>query len=234
MDKKQQNFFQNVSDTYGDFVRERGSKEELRQRIEPRMGTWVLDIGNGGIRDFFSPATKRYIAVDFSLSMLRKGSKKMEKVCADASALPFKKEMFDTIFYRSMLHHLTGEKPDELDVHVKQALREGYPLLEEKGNVIVVEPCISRRLEKIERVCYFLSKIFFRIIRQPGVFLFSIEHLRKVLRESGYGQISETSMTRPRGNRWRLVSPVIGLPRLKVPFALLPVHQVVFEAKKHD
>jgi hypothetical protein len=116
---------------------------------------------------------------------------------------------------------------------VKQGLVEGYHLLEEKGNIMVVEPCISQRLEKIERVCYFLIKIFCRIIHQPEVLLFSAQRLRKMLKDSGYVQISEESILLG-GSQWHLVSPVIGLPRLKVPFGLLPVRQVVLEAKRHD
>lgn len=197
MDKEQQTFFQKVSDDYGDFIKARASKEELRRRIEPRMGGRVLDIGNGGIRDFFSPMTQQYIGLDFSLSMLRKGNQGGEKVCGDALALPFKKEIFDTLFYRSMLHHLARKKVNETEVRVKQALVEGYHLLEEKGNIMVVEPCISQGLEKIERVCYFLIKIFCRIIHQPEVLLFSAKRLRKMLKDSGYGQISEESIPPP-------------------------------------
>jgi hypothetical protein len=109
-------------------------------------------------------------------------------------ALPFKKEIFDTLFYRSILHHLAWEKVNETEVQVKQGLVEGYHLLEEKGNIIVIEPCISQRLEKIERVCYFLIKIFCQIIHQPEVLLFSAQRLRKMLKDSGYVQISEESI----------------------------------------
>lgn len=97
---------------------------------------------------------------------------------------------------------------------------------------MVVEPCISKGLERIEKMLYFLIKIFCKIIRQPEVLLFSAQRLREMLKKSGYGEISEERIQSPEGGRWRLVSPVIGLPRLKVPFALLPVCQVVFEAKK--
>jgi hypothetical protein len=63
--------------------------------------------------------------------------------------------------------------------------------LEGKGNIMVVEPCLSEWLEKIERVCYFLIRIFCRIIHQPEVLLFSAKRLKKMLQDSGYGQISE-------------------------------------------
>jgi hypothetical protein len=67
MKRPQQDFFQEASTSYSDFIKARGSKEELRPWIEMRMGRRVLDIGNGGIRDFFSPATEQYVGLDFSL-----------------------------------------------------------------------------------------------------------------------------------------------------------------------
>jgi ubiquinone/menaquinone biosynthesis C-methylase UbiE len=231
MKRSQQSFFQDVSTSYGDFIKARGSKEELRPWIETRMGRRVLDIGNGGIRDFISPVTQQYVGLDFSLSMLKQGGEGIEKVCGDALCLPFKRETFDTLFYRSMLHHLTEGGSGETEARVKQVLTESLRLLKKGGNVIIVEPCISPWLERLEKIFHFFVRIFFRVIQQPEVFIFSAEHLKKVLEESVFGEIFVRKVGIA-GSRWRWVSPVIGLPKLKVPLALLPVNQVVLEAKK--
>jgi len=231
MKRSQQDFFQEASTSYSDFIKTRGSKEELRPWIEMRMGRRVLDIGNGGIRDFFSPATEQYVGLDFSLSMLRQGGERIEKVCGDALFLPFKKGIFDTLFYRSMLHHLAGGRDGEVEAEVKRALTEGLRLLKEQGHVIIVEPCISPWLERLERILHFFLKIFFRMIQQPEAFIFSAERLQKVLEELVFGEIFVRKV-RVSGSRWRWVSPVIGLPKLKVPLALLPVNQVILEAQK--
>jgi len=226
----QQYFFQNVSTSYGDFIKARGSKEELRQWIETRMGRRVLDIGNGGIRDFISPVTQQYVGLDFSLSMLKQGDEGIEKVCGNALCPPFKKGIFDTLFYRSMLHHLAEGGRGKTEVRVKRALTEGLRLLKKKGNVIIVEPCISQWLERLERILHFFITIFFRVIKQPEVFIFSAEHLKKVLEESVIGEIFVRKVG-VSGSRWSWVSPVIGLPKLKVPLAILPVTQVILEVK---
>ena len=231
MKRSQQGFFQEASAGYSDFIKARGSKEELRSWIEMRMGRRVLDIGNGGIRDFFSPATEQYVGLDFSFSMLRLGGEGIEKVCGDALFLPFKKGIFDTLFYRSMLHHLAGVGDGEVEAEVKRALTEGLRLLKEQGNVIVVEPCIPPWLERVERILHFFLKIFFKMIQQPEAFIFSAERLQKVLEELVFGKIF-VKKVKVAGSRWRWVSPVIGLPKLKVPLALLPVNQVILEATK--
>jgi len=231
MKRSQQDFFQEASTNYSDFIKARGSKEELRPWIEMRMGRRVLDIGNGGIRDFFSPATEQYVGLDFSLSMLKQGDEKIEKVCGDALFLPFKKGMFDTLFYRSMLHHLAGGGSRKIEAEVKRALTEGLRILKGQGHVIIVEPCISTWLEGLERILHFVLRIFFRMIRQPEAFIFSSERLQKVLEELAFGEIFVKKVG-VSGNRWRWVSPVIGLPNLKVPLALLPVNQVILEARK--
>jgi len=230
MKRSQQDFFENISTSYGDFIKARGSKEELRQWIETRMGRRVLDIGNGGIRDFISPVTQQYVGLDFSLSMLKQGDEGIEKVCGDALCLPFKKGIFDTLFYRSMLHHLAEGGGGENEARVKQALIEGLRLLKKKGNVIIVEPCISVWLERLEKILYFFVRIFFRVIQQPEVFIFSLEHLKKILEDFTFGEIFVRKV-RVAGSLWRWVSPVIGLPKLKVPLVLLPVNQLILEVK---
>jgi len=228
---KHKDFFEQVSKKYGDIIKARGSKEELGQWIKPRMGPKVLDIGCGGVRDFVSPNTQQYIGFDFSLSMLKKGDPSIQKICGNALTPPFKKEIFDTLFYRSLLHHLTGKKIKETEGQVKHALMEGWNLLKENGNLMVVEPCISRWLEKIERIFYFFVKIFCTLTKQPEILIFSSDRLKEILMECGYNNISILQVREGR-KKWRLVSPIIGLPRLKIPLGLLPVCQVVLEAKK--
>ena len=105
------------------------------------MGEKVLDVGNGGIREFFSPVTSLYVGIDSSLDMLRHGKNGTTfRVGGDAILLPFKGNVFDTVFYRSLLHHLP-----ERDM--KKTLRQGFNSLKEEGNVIVIEPCLPCILE---------------------------------------------------------------------------------------
>lgn len=228
---KHRAFFEQISKEYSNLIKTRGSRKELSQWIEPRMGFKVLDIGCGGVRDFVSPNTQQYIGLDFSLSMLKKGDSSIQKICGDALAPPFKKEIFDTIFYRSLLHHLTGKKIKGTEGQVKKALIAGQALLKEGGNLMVVEPCISRWMEKMERIFYFLIKMFCKLTQQPEVLLFSTQRLKEILMEVGFANISIFQVKEGR-RRWRLGSPIIGLPWLKIPLGVLPVCQVVLEAKK--
>lgn len=154
------------------------------------MGKRVLDVGNGGISDFFSPSTKLFVGLDFSLLMLKSGNGEVERVCGDALDLPFREEVFNTILYRSLLHHLTGERICETKAQVKRSLREGYFLLEKGGNVIIIDHCIPDWLEKIEKILYLFIKIFFMMVRQSEVFLFSVRSLCQILEESGFEKIS--------------------------------------------
>jgi ubiquinone/menaquinone biosynthesis C-methylase UbiE len=74
--------------------------------VEPRIGKRVLDVGNGGVRRFHPPQTSCYVGIDFSLEMLKRGEDRTyNKVCGDASNLPFKERGFDTVLYFYILHH---------------------------------------------------------------------------------------------------------------------------------
>ncbi len=228
---KNKGFFKKISRNYRDLIKDRGSKELLSKWIEPRMGNRVLDIGCGGIREFISANTQQYVGLDFSLPMLKEGDANIQKVCGDALFPPFKRGTFDTLLYRSVLHHLTGNKVEETEAYVKQALIEGRSLLKKNGTMIIVEPCIPPWLEKIERTFYFFVSIFCKLTHQPEVLIFSIHRLQEMLIACGF-YTNSIYQVKDNRNKWRLVSPILGLPWLKIPLGLLPVCQVVFEAQR--
>src|SRR5512136_1196130 len=91
---RSQKFFHKLSSHYHDRIEKIGSLNRInvcKAIIEPRIGEKVLDIGNGGLKQFYSPETSFYVGVDFSLEMLRRGKNRTyDKVCAEAMNVPFK------------------------------------------------------------------------------------------------------------------------------------------------
>jgi SAM-dependent methyltransferase len=235
---RNQKFFNDVSSHYHDVIKRRKPssriepKDDSKDIIEARLGERVLDVGNGGVRRFFPPQTSFYVGVDFSFEMLRGGSNKTyDKVCGEATNLPFKEKDFNTILYPYLLHHLAKESVGTSIEAVKKALREGSACLKAGGNVIITETCLPSFLERVERAFFFILRMLLFFTRQSEVFFFSVETLTQILKECGYGEIRTWNAYRDRGSPWTWVSISIGFPALKIPRWMNPSRVIIFEGK---
>lgn len=81
-------FFQRASDDYHHLIRTGNAFQFVRPIVEPRMGEKVLDVGNGGLKEFFPSCTSLYVGLDFSLEMLKRGPEKEFNLFAEVP-LPF-------------------------------------------------------------------------------------------------------------------------------------------------
>lgn len=226
-------FFQRASDDYHHLIRTGNAFQFVRPIVEPRMGEKVLDVGNGGLKEFFPSCTSLYVGLDFSLEMLKRGpEKEFQSVCGSALALPFKNTTFNTVLYSSLLHHLLGRRWKDTCRAVRTALLQGHRCLEKGGNVIIIEPCFPKFLERMERFCLFILRAFFYVTGQPDAFIFSRGSLEKFLLDCGYEEIQTWNAGLAYRNKWKWVSPCIGFPLLKIPQWLNPVKKIVFEARK--
>jgi ubiquinone/menaquinone biosynthesis C-methylase UbiE len=95
----------------------------------------VLDNGCGvGYLAEFMPSNS-IVGLDASTGMLSKAKSRLDRVVyGDSQSLPFKDEMFDVVFCRSLLHHLP--EPDK-------GIDEMFRVLKEGGEIIVAEPIKS-------------------------------------------------------------------------------------------
>lgn len=228
-------FFRSLSSCYQELIQRRTFLHWMRTIIEPRMGEKVLDLGNGGVREFFSRQTLLYVGVDLSWEMLKKGKEQtIQRICGEASFLPFKKEVFDTIFHRSLLHHLADKDIGRTMKRVKAVLHHESTFLKDKGNIIIIEPCLPVFWERIERIFFLILRAFFFLTRQPEIFLFSAESLISFLRESGYQEITLWEEDIKERSLWGWVTPSLGLSLFKIPRWLSPVRRVILEGKERS
>jgi ubiquinone/menaquinone biosynthesis C-methylase UbiE len=205
---------------------------QMRPIVQPRLGEKVLDIGSGGVNEFISPRTIFYVSLDFSLEMLKGAQGKgMHLVCGDALALPFKSNVFTTVLYSSLLHHLFGTRARDTIQKVRSVLIQAYGCLQREGNTIVIESCLPRFFEMVEKLLFFFLKLAFSLTGQPEAFLFSVGTLKRLLFESGHSGIKNFEVFGKR-NPWEWVAPFLGLPYFKVPRGTIPARWVVLEGKK--
>jgi ubiquinone/menaquinone biosynthesis C-methylase UbiE len=233
--RRSQRFFNKVSFHYQDLIRQRITPDQVNVHqaiVEPLIGERVLDVGNGGVRRFYSPQTSLYVGVDFSLEMLKRGEDRTyHKVCGEAINLPFKEGGFDTILYFYLLHHLAQGSVGGTMEAVKKALREGSFRLKRGGNLIIAETCVPSFLEKVERAFFFILRIFLFFMRQSEVFLFSVETLTRILTQCGYKEIRTWKISGEEESPWTWVPISIVFPNLKIPRWMNPSRGIIFEVR---
>ena len=234
--RRSQRFFDKISFHFQDLIK----KKEILNRVnlikailEPRIGKKVLDVGNGGVRQFNSPQTSLYVGFDFSLEMLKRGENRFfYTVCGEATDLSFKKGAFNTILYLYLLHHLAKGSVGTTIEAVKKTLREGAACLQTGGNVIIAETCLPPFLEKVERAFFFILRAFLLLSRQSEVLLFSAETLTRILMESGYKEIRTWKVPKEKGGSWDGVRISIRFSALKIPRWMNPSTSTIIEATK--
>jgi|GEM_PF-1961925 len=142
----------------------------------------ILDLGSGiGIdTQFLLEAGANVVSLDSSEKSLKTSLKHNNNIHirADASKIPFKKEVFDIVFGRNILHHLNEKK----------CLKEVRRVLKRNGTSVFIEPlkynpaiAIYRLINRKERVPQHpfspdqLKKISYKLFRkQEEKFLYTL------------------------------------------------------------
>jgi SAM-dependent methyltransferase len=232
---RSQRFFNKISFHFQNLIKKSEILNEvniIKAIIEPRIGERVLDIGNGGVRQFCPPQTSFYVGVDFSLEMLKRGENRTYyKVCAEAMDLPFKEGGFNSILYLYLLHHLAKGSIGTTIEEVKKTLKEGATCLKTGGNIIIAETCIPSFMERVEKIFFSILRIFLLFTKQPEVFFFSAETLARILAECGYREIRTWKVSGEKESPWKWVRISIGFPNLKIPRWMNPSRSTILEAK---
>jgi len=228
-------FFDRESNRYDDFVKGRDFVPSLVQRVAPFLKGKVLDVGSGCITDFKEATFDLYLAFDLSLGMLSVLNReaKIKAVCGDAIRLPFQDGCFDVVIYRAVLHHLNpeGQGLREMEERIENALMEAKRVLSQNGKVIVIEPCLSHPVERIEERLASLIRIGMRVAGLPYVFLFSMKRLSLFLQKGGWGDLS-VAQIRGAGKKWDWITPILGVPFIKIPRWISPSKTYLFQGRR--
>jgi SAM-dependent methyltransferase len=228
-------FFDREASRYREFVEGRDFDASLKDAVRPLLEGTVLEVGSGCISDFQEGKYSRYVALDLSLEMLRKleASERVEAVCGDAHALPFRPETFDLIICRSVLHHLNpgGRSVDEMERRLEKVFREARRISKPGAGLVVIEPCLSPFLVAVERFMAPLVRTVMRALGLPYVFLFSAARWTLLLDRAGWS-LSRKVPVGGTGRRSGWITPIWGLPWLKIPRGASPSRVHLIEGRK--
>jgi len=118
----------------------------------------LLEIGVGSR---FSVKSNGYmVGIDIAKELLRQGriiSSFGSLICADACFLPFRKNIFQRVYSKFLLHHLIGRTPKTTQNNIKLVLKELARVLKTRGNIFIDEWCVHSSLETM--ILFYITKM---------------------------------------------------------------------------
>lgn len=120
---------------------------------ELRGSKRLIDIGNGGAFDYDPTVVESIVAVD----LVEDGQEmppNARYVQGSALELPFDDGSFDVALMVMLLHHLVGERPEDLPQNARRALTEAHRVLAPGGRLVLVESCVPEWFARAEPALY--------------------------------------------------------------------------------
>jgi len=155
-------FFDNEKSAYLQFT-----DKEIFQVVEHELSAMakgtVVDLGGGPTLNFLAPEVTEIIKVDVSDSILLSKGKfaNLAFILGDASRIPLKDSVADTVIMQHLLHHITTEDLDETICLIRSSLRESFRILRDQGLLLIVEPCLYKPIFWTQKKMYpFLFSIY--------------------------------------------------------------------------
>jgi len=203
----------------------------IAKQIEDGLTGHVLSVGGlwndrGDLRHLGS-----LTVVDLSTEMLGAYNEEpIHALQANATALPFADASFDHVVLPLILHHIAGSTAAQAQHGVHSALRESRRVLRPGGTLWISEFCVAETLYAAELLAVPATRQVLARIETPLVVMHSEEFYRAALRERGFAKLEATRIHAPGAKPYDLITPVIGVPRLKIPRLLYPIHPTLFRA----
>ena len=175
-------FFDNEKSAYTQFTDKEIFRVVGRELSAIAKGT-VVDLGGGPTLNYLAPEVTEIIKVDISDSILLSKGKfeKLAFVLGDASCIPLKDGVADTVIMQHILHHIVTEDLDKTICLIRSSLREAFRILRNQGRLLIVEPCFYGPIFWTQKKVYpFLFSIY-NFLGFPPVFFNSLDSLMREL-----------------------------------------------------
>ncbi|MGW0361914.1 demethylmenaquinone methyltransferase [Streptomyces sp. NPDC002990] len=174
-------------------------RKEVAKAVGARPGQQILDLAAGTATSSlpFAAAGAYVVPCDFSLGMLREGKKRnpwLPLTAGDATRLPFKDEVFDTVTISFGLRNVQD---------TDAALRELYRVTKPGGRVLICEfsqpTWAPLRTVYTEYLMRALPPVARAVSSNPDAYVYLAESIRAwpdqpalaaLLRKAGWGQVA--------------------------------------------
>lgn len=230
------NFFDESGSRYSEFTLCEKSKDiraKMKEIIDKEIyGKKAIDLGGAGEIYYGINKTSFFVSFDISFQLLRKAgnTKFMYAVCGDVECLPFKNRVFDRSICGFLLHHLVSTDLKKSDEVLNKVLSGIFQILSNQGKVIIIENCLPKIFEKIEKHLFILLKKILEFFRKPTVKFLSYESIGVLLENVGFKDVKIIKIEEKKNRQ--LVPVGMILPFFKIPHKLIPTSLHIITGKK--
>jgi SAM-dependent methyltransferase len=206
----------------------------VAERLAASLGGDVLTVGGMWQRPEV-PATVRLTIVDASAAMLRQAGARLPSarlVKADARALPLGDTSFDHVVLPLVLHHVAGRSGAEARQGATAVLAEAHRVLRPGGTLWISEFCVNKPIYAAECLLAPLTRRVLGLAGVPLVIMHDRAFYRDALARPSWSAVRIEKMGAEAAGPTDLITPIIGLPWIRVPRALYPLVPTLIQAQR--
>lgn len=206
---------------------------QIADRLHRQLDGEVLCVG--GLWDL-AELEKTHCSItvtDVSRGMLaHQESSGITQVVNDGRSLAFSDASFDHVVFSLVLHHIAGASARSARSNVRRSLAEARRVLKPGGRVWVSELCPPEPVYLAELAAAPLTRAALRLADVPFVVMHSPRFYRRVLEELAFREVRAELVRAPEAKAWDWLTPVDGLPWLRVPRFMFPVRAALVSGRR--
>jgi len=213
-------YFSQIKEDYQEAVEYSGAfYGEIAGKLGEILHGKVADFGNGNVVHYSTEKIDKLLCVDIinEKRVITEGKK--EFIYGDFYDFDFPEDL-DFALAHWLLHHLPED--DLLEV----ALHKLNKALGIHGKFVIVENVMPGYMEAVQNALRPVLFYLLRLMKKPGLRFFSLASLTRLLKRTGFDQISVSHVDVV---GWIAPAPVL-FPRLRMPGWLYPLKCIVIEA----
>jgi SAM-dependent methyltransferase len=206
--------------------------EVTARKIEAGISGDVLCVGGLWVSADIPQDTK-IVVLDLSSAMLETWRQRgLNTVQADARELPFTDASFDHVVLPLMLHHVAGNSVKEAQEQGSRVLAEAKRVLRPGGTCWISEFCVGTPVYTLERVLAPVTRRLLALRQMPLVIMHSAHFYQVTLQALDFADITIDAVVAPRSGAWDTITPIIGMPWLRIPRLLYPLTPTLIRARR--
>ena len=210
----------------------RGVDEAAAKIMNAEVAGRALSIG--GTWEGFAPGPqmKSLTCLDLSEETLKEyAPKDAKRAVGDLYTYEFATEMFDSVVFALILHHVARGSWSHCRERVTAALARAKEWLAPGGSVFIIEYCPAPAWMPVQRLALPATKAFLSLAKQPLVVMHEREFYENALKEAGFSKVEARLISAPGTSDWTWFPVFMAVPWLRMPLKFYPRMHIITGTK---